>query len=237
MRDIGKNIRDMRIAQKMTQEELAAALYVTRQTVSNYETGKSKPDIDTLLRIATALEKDVNVLIYGAPISDDRKDAKKRAIISVVILATLGALYIAVAFVYKKYAMELYFVPMHFANLTLRPAILFVFGWLLLHITGMLCKWKRPTGKLVRIIRNTLLIFLGIVVLALTPFVVWLMICLIKSIATTSVSMTFPAIPVYYPFLQVCIYMLLEYPFLCSLFGGLCWLLGIPAHQKTSASY
>lgn len=35
MRDIGKNIRDLRESKGLTQEELAARLFVTRQTVSN----------------------------------------------------------------------------------------------------------------------------------------------------------------------------------------------------------
>ncbi|HIR10446.1 MAG TPA: helix-turn-helix transcriptional regulator, partial [Candidatus Avoscillospira stercoripullorum] len=38
MRDIGKNIRTLRIRRGLTQDELAEALFVTRQTVSNYET-------------------------------------------------------------------------------------------------------------------------------------------------------------------------------------------------------
>ena len=42
MRDIGKNIRKLRTDIGMTQEELAEALFVTRQTVSNYETGISQ---------------------------------------------------------------------------------------------------------------------------------------------------------------------------------------------------
>ena len=41
MRDIGKNIKTLRIRRGMTQDELAEALYVTKQTVSNYETGVS----------------------------------------------------------------------------------------------------------------------------------------------------------------------------------------------------
>ena len=48
MRDIGKNIRQLRIRRNMTQDDLARALFVTRQTVSNYETGKSRPDIEML---------------------------------------------------------------------------------------------------------------------------------------------------------------------------------------------
>ena len=42
MRDIGKNIKHLRIAQEMTQDQLAERLFVTRQTVSNYENGKSE---------------------------------------------------------------------------------------------------------------------------------------------------------------------------------------------------
>ena len=45
MRDIGKNIRDLRKRQNMTQDELAARLFVTRQTVSNYEIGRTRPDV------------------------------------------------------------------------------------------------------------------------------------------------------------------------------------------------
>ena len=55
MRDIGKNIRDLRVKQNMTQDELAEKLFVTRQTVSNYETGRSRPDVEMLASIAEAL--------------------------------------------------------------------------------------------------------------------------------------------------------------------------------------
>lgn len=37
MSDVSKNIRRFRKRNQMTQEELAAALHVTRQTVSNWE--------------------------------------------------------------------------------------------------------------------------------------------------------------------------------------------------------
>lgn len=38
MRDIGKNIRTLRTRRGLSQDQLAEALHVTRQTVSNYET-------------------------------------------------------------------------------------------------------------------------------------------------------------------------------------------------------
>ena len=42
MREIGKNIKDIRESKQMTQEDLAAKLFVSRQTISNYETGVSQ---------------------------------------------------------------------------------------------------------------------------------------------------------------------------------------------------
>ena len=65
MRDIGKNIKDLRISNNLTQDQLAEKLFVTRQTVSNYENGKSRPDIDTLEKIASVLGCQLTDLIYG----------------------------------------------------------------------------------------------------------------------------------------------------------------------------
>lgn len=41
MENLGKNIRLLRVQRKTSQDQLAEALHVTRQTVSNYETGVS----------------------------------------------------------------------------------------------------------------------------------------------------------------------------------------------------
>lgn len=41
MTNIGKNIRILRTEKKMTQDELAEKLFVSHQTVSNYERGVS----------------------------------------------------------------------------------------------------------------------------------------------------------------------------------------------------
>ena len=42
--EIGKIIRSKREELKMTQQQLADQLYVTRQTISKWELGKSEPD-------------------------------------------------------------------------------------------------------------------------------------------------------------------------------------------------
>jgi len=62
---IGKHIKSYREQSKMTQEELAETLSVTRQAVSNWECGKTQPDIETLHKIADALGVTVEELIYG----------------------------------------------------------------------------------------------------------------------------------------------------------------------------
>lgn len=59
------NLRKIRRAKGMTQDDLAQRLHVTRQTVSGWETGRCQPDIDTLTALAQALEADIHELLYG----------------------------------------------------------------------------------------------------------------------------------------------------------------------------
>lgn len=49
----------------MSQEELAEKVYVTRQTVSNWENGKSYPDIHSLLLLSSLFEVSLDELIKG----------------------------------------------------------------------------------------------------------------------------------------------------------------------------
>ena len=72
MSKVGKNIRKQRVQQGMSQEALAEKLHVSRQTISNYETGKSYPDIDMLVNIAEVLQVEIQVLIYGATAMNKR---------------------------------------------------------------------------------------------------------------------------------------------------------------------
>ena len=89
MRDIGKNIRDLRAKKNMTQEELAEKLFVTRQTVSNYETGRSRPDVEMLANIAEILDTDANTVIYGLPEDTGRKKKYTAAAIGAAVILLL----------------------------------------------------------------------------------------------------------------------------------------------------
>jgi len=62
---VGKNIKKIRTELNMTQEELAEKISVTRQAVSNWETEKTQPDIETLERISEVLGVTIEELIYG----------------------------------------------------------------------------------------------------------------------------------------------------------------------------
>ena len=65
MNNIGKTIKKMRVDKNLTQDQLAETLHVTRQAVSNWENGKTQPDIETLSALAECFEIPVEELIYG----------------------------------------------------------------------------------------------------------------------------------------------------------------------------
>lgn len=50
--DIGLQIRKYREQQKISQEELALKIFVSRQTISNWETNKSCPDVKSLIALS-----------------------------------------------------------------------------------------------------------------------------------------------------------------------------------------
>ena len=78
MASVGKHIRQLRTARKLTQEELAEKLHVTRQAVSAWERDQTQPDLDTLERVAQALETEVTALIYGPDSSRDLTELKRK---------------------------------------------------------------------------------------------------------------------------------------------------------------
>ena len=59
-------IRTRRIEKGLSQEALAAQVYVTRQAVSRWETGETVPNPETLKRLSRVLDVSINTLL-GAP--------------------------------------------------------------------------------------------------------------------------------------------------------------------------
>lgn len=128
---IHKNIRAQRIAQGMTQEELAAKVFTTRQTISNYETGKSKPGYEIIGRIASVLGVDAEALLYD---TDDRR--KKMLLWSI----TAGALFLFVlmrsvrfsALIIHPGRPECSLTYFQAYDMVIKPVMCCILGWILI---------------------------------------------------------------------------------------------------------
>lgn len=70
---LSKNLKIFRKRKGLTQENVAEALNIVRQTVSKWEKGISVPDADMLIRLAEILEVSVNELI-GSDIADEKNE-------------------------------------------------------------------------------------------------------------------------------------------------------------------
>lgn len=144
MADIGKNIRLLRMQKGMTQDELAEKLFVSRQTVSNYETGRSQPDIDTLLRIAESLGVEAQHLLYGSPDTEEQLAAKKRTIAACFAVAGLVIVYHLLTQLRKAYTPRFLMVGLGYSLvLLLRPMLFLLAGWTVMQLAAVLTK-ARP---------------------------------------------------------------------------------------------
>ena len=70
------NLRKLRRAKGLSQEELAVKLNVVRQTISKWEQGSSVPDSEMLMRIAAELDTTVNVLLGDTVDAEESSDLK-----------------------------------------------------------------------------------------------------------------------------------------------------------------
>ena len=63
--ELGSRIKKYRNELNLSQEALAEKVYVTRQTISNWENDKNYPDISSLLRLGEIFNVSVDVLLKG----------------------------------------------------------------------------------------------------------------------------------------------------------------------------
>lgn len=63
--EISTQIKKYRNAMELSQEDLAEKIYVTRQTISNWENEKSYPDIHSLLLLSSLFNVSLDQLIKG----------------------------------------------------------------------------------------------------------------------------------------------------------------------------
>jgi transcriptional regulator with XRE-family HTH domain len=75
---LGRALRWLRDRQGKRQYQVADAAGITKAMLSAYETGKQKPSLETLEKILTALECDLNDLHNSLQIVNERPEAIRR---------------------------------------------------------------------------------------------------------------------------------------------------------------
>lgn len=97
---VSKNLRRLRKEKSLTQEQVADALHLTRQAISNWENDKTQPDLSSLEALAEFFGVEIEELLYGekrqvgTEVDTERQNFKIRIILSVV-----GAVFIGIGLV------------------------------------------------------------------------------------------------------------------------------------------
>lgn len=230
MRDIGKNIRALREKKGMTQEALAEALFVTRQTVSNYENGRSRPDLDMLVKIADVLDADVNQVLYGLPADQDRRRVVIRLGIGCLILLAIHLFFVfaspAMNQLIKHYAG---FLPMVLSALLL-PARWVVLGWCALQVAG-LTRVVKPLAERTWVtwLRRGLLLLLMLEAVLFLPALVEGIVQTVEYVTHQQEIFQLPSVPVYDRLVlnELLVFNALH-PQVYVIPGGALWLLRFP---------
>ena len=94
--DISNQIKTRREAMGLSQEQLAEKLYVSRQTISNWERDKTYPDVQSLLMLSILFDTSIDTLVKGdvtvmeEAVERDRKRMGTRMLrLAVLMLALL----------------------------------------------------------------------------------------------------------------------------------------------------
>ena len=95
--DISNQIKTRREAMGLSQEQLAEKLYVSRQTISNWERDKTYPDVQSLLMLSILFGTSIDTLVKGdvtvmeEAVERDRKRMGTRMLwLAVLMLALLA---------------------------------------------------------------------------------------------------------------------------------------------------
>ena len=79
---IGEFIEAERKAKKLTQDKLAAKIFVSEKTVSKWENGKGIPDANSLLKLCEVFEVSLNELMSGERLAEDSKQQNEQLLLS-----------------------------------------------------------------------------------------------------------------------------------------------------------
>lgn len=77
--EIGKQIKKYRTEMELSQDGLAEKIFVSRQTISNWENNKNYPDVKSLLLLSSLFNVSLDILIKG-DLEEMKEEIKKEDI-------------------------------------------------------------------------------------------------------------------------------------------------------------
>jgi len=162
MNSVGKNIKLLRKQSSMSQDELAEKIHVTRQTISNYETGKSNPDIEMLMLITQEFGVDMNVIVYG-PLKEARHNKEKiKLLFWTIMMVGYGIILVKAMEGAKSYARDSFdIVPEMLLAYIASPILYIIIGWILTKAMGLLFRIQSLQNNMLQRICWLLFILLG----------------------------------------------------------------------------
>lgn len=94
--ELGNKIKYYRGEKEFSQEELAERVYVSRQTISNWENNKSYPDINSIVLLSEIFEISIDYLIKG-DVEQMKKEINSEDVKKLNFYATMMAILMLVA--------------------------------------------------------------------------------------------------------------------------------------------
>lgn len=90
--NIGEKIYNLRKKKNLSQEELAEALSVSRQTISKWETGESNPDFDKIVPLCNYFNLTTDELLTGGKVTLEKeivREHKKNKALSISLIIVI----------------------------------------------------------------------------------------------------------------------------------------------------
>ena len=94
--ELGNKIKYYRNEKELSQEELAERVYVSRQTISNWENNKSYPDINSIVLLSEVFEISIDNLIKG-DVEQMKKEINSEEVKKLNFYATMMGILMLVA--------------------------------------------------------------------------------------------------------------------------------------------
>lgn len=102
---ISQTLKAKRKEQSLTQTQVAEKIFVSQKSVSNWETGKTYPDIDSLIRLAKLYDLSLdNLLLEGSDMVKNIKEkVELKSLEKIIKVATLTSVCVIAILVSQKW--------------------------------------------------------------------------------------------------------------------------------------